>query len=264
MSNLDETRFASVIIASTRSLAAASRRGDVPRCSLSRTRKSDSNPRKELVRNQLIDKAADLFSKRGFSRTTINDIAEELGLRRSSLYHYFRNKEQILQAMIEDQTVAPSQLLKKLMDDTSLSPLERLEHAFRLSVMRKLADAARFRVLDQIEFEMPEDLAAEHKRNKRRVLELWSRLISDGVAAGALRNVDSRMAAFSILGMVNWTAWWYSATGEMTPQQIAQAITDIGIFGLARGAHDRAAPNTLGAAIKNLKADIAQLEQLAR
>lgn len=229
-----------------------------------RTRKTDDNPRKELVRNQLIDKASELFSKRGYSRTTINDIAEELGLRRSSLYHYFRNKEQILQALIEDQTVTPSQLLKRLLDDPNLSAMERLEQAFRLSVVRMLAEVARFRVLDQIEFEMPEDLAAEHKRNKRRVLELWSRLVSDGIAAGALRNVDNRMAAFSILGMINWTAWWYSASGEMTPQQIAQAITDIGIFGLARSPNDRPTPNTLGAAIKNLKADIAQLEQLAR
>jgi AcrR family transcriptional regulator len=231
---------------------------------LARTRTRNSNPRKELVRNQLIDKAAELFATRGYSRTTMNDIAEELGLGRSSLYHYFRNKEQILQALIEDQTVAPSQILKKLLDDASLSPLERLERAFTISVTRKLADAARFRVLDQIEFEMPETLSAEHRRSKRRVLDLWSRLISDGIAAGALRNVDSRMAAFAILGITNWTAWWYSSRGEMTAQQIADAMTDIGIFGLARGAHERPVASTLGAAIKNLKADIEHLEHLAR
>jgi AcrR family transcriptional regulator len=225
---------------------------------------ADSNPRKALVRSQLIDKAAELFAKRGYARTTMNDIAEELGLKRSSLYHYFRNKEDILDALIEDQTVAPGQMLRRLIDDTSLPPLEKLRRAFSESILRKLSESAQFRVLDQIEFEMPAHQADQHKRMKRQVLELWSQLISEGIASGDLRDVDSRMAAFAVLGIANWTAWWYSSSGKLSPKQIAEAMTDIGLFGLAPNREGTPAAGTVNAAIKTLKAQIEHLEHLTK
>jgi AcrR family transcriptional regulator len=225
---------------------------------------AESNPRKVLVRNQLIEKSAELFAKRGYARTTINDIAEELGLKRSSLYHYFRNKEEILDALIEEQTVAPSQMLQGLIDDASLPVLEKVRRAFSESISRKLSESARFRVLDQIEFEMPAHQASQHKRMKRQVLELWSQLISEGIASGDLRDVDSRMAAFAVLGIANWTAWWYSSSGKLTPMQIAETMTDIGLFGLARNREDAVSGRKVNAAIKSLKAQIEQLEHLTK
>jgi hypothetical protein len=101
-----------------------------------------------------------------------------------------------------------------------------------------------------------EDLAAEHKRNKRRVLELWSRLISDGIAAGARAcAIDSRMAAFSI----RWDDQLDCVVvlGERR-DGLADRAGDRRHWHIRFGeARDRPTPNTLGAAIKNLKADIA-------
>jgi AcrR family transcriptional regulator len=228
-------------------------------------RGTDGNPRKTLVRNQLIDKAAELFATRGYARTTMNDIAEELRLKRSSLYHYFRNKEEILDALIEEQTVAPTQMLKGLIARRSGTPLEKIREALTQSILRKLSESARFRVLDQIEFEMPEKQATQHKQMKRAVLELWSRLISDGVLSGDLREIDSRMAAFALLGITNWTAWWYSPGGKLTPEQIASAMTDIGLFGLAAEQNRAQKPEKrVGAIIDALKEQIESLEKLAK
>ena len=231
---------------------------------MKKRRAENENVRKELVREQLIDKAAELFATRGYSRTTIEDIAHELHLRRSSLYHYFRKKEEILEALIEEQTIGPSQSVENLFANEAMSPSERLRQAIMNSILRKLTGSARFRVLDQIEFEMPEKLAALHSRSKRHVLELWSRLISDAIAAGEVRQIDVRLAAFAMLGMAAWTAWWYSPEGKKSPQEIAETIADIGLRGLLRTDHDRAPADTLGAAIKALKEDLQTLERLAQ
>jgi AcrR family transcriptional regulator len=228
-------------------------------------RGSTSNPRKSLVRNQLIDKAAELFATRGYARTTMNDIAEELQLKRSSLYHYFRNKEEILDALIEEQTVAPTQMLKSLLARRSGTPLEKIRDALSQSILRKLSESARFRVLDQIEFEMPERQATQHRRMKRAVLELWSQLIADGIRCGDLRQIDSRMATFALLGITNWTAWWYSPDGKLTPEQIANAMTDIGLFGLAAAQGETKMPQRrVGAIIDALKEQIQSLEKLVK
>jgi hypothetical protein len=156
-------------------------------------------------------------------------------------------------------------MLKRLIAQRSMAPLEKIRDALAQSILRKLSESARFRVLDQIEFEMPETQATQHRQMKRAVLDLWSQLISEGVASGDLRDVDSRMAAFALLGITNWTAWWYSPDGKLTPAQIASAMTDIGLFGLA--AHQDAAQKPerrVSAIIDALKAQIASLEKLGK
>ncbi|HTZ01593.1 MAG TPA: TetR/AcrR family transcriptional regulator [Xanthobacteraceae bacterium] len=231
---------------------------------MKRKANGDANPRKDLVRERLIDTAAELFARRGYSRTTINDIAKELGLRRSSLYHYFRNKEEILDALIDQQTIEHAETLKNLLTDKSIKDIDKLHKAFTRSVLYKLTASARFRVLDQIEFEMPEKQAHEHRRRKREILELWSRLITEGIAAGELRPVDARMAAFALLGISNWTAWWYQKSGKLKPEEVAQALVEIGLYGIVRPEEDQKDARSLGAAIDRLKFDIRQLERLAR
>jgi hypothetical protein len=127
-----------------------------------------------------------------------------------------------------------------------------------------LTASARFRVLDQIEFEMPDKQAREHRRRKREILDLWSQVISQGIAAGELRPVDPRMAAFALLGISNWTAWWYQPSGKLTPEEVANALVEVGLFGMAQQGGARRDPNSLGAAIERLKLDLKQLERLAK
>ena len=67
-----------------------------------------------------------------------------------------------------------------------------------------------------------------------------------------------------MLGIANWTAWWYSPSGKLTPQQIAEAMTDIGLFGLAHNREAQPPARTVDAAIKTLKAQIEQLEHLTK
>src|SRR5213592_3878027 len=88
-----------------------------------------TNPRKELVREELIDIAAKMFDSKGFAQTGMGDIARELGLGRSAVYHYFRNKEEILAALVEAEALTPSQQLQELIGNKSLTATERLRRA---------------------------------------------------------------------------------------------------------------------------------------
>ena len=84
--------------------------------------RNGTNPRKELVREQLIDIAAQLFDSKGYAQTSINDIAREFGLGRSAVYHYFRNKEEILAALVEAEALTPSHQLQELIEQPGLTP----------------------------------------------------------------------------------------------------------------------------------------------
>ncbi len=192
-----------------------------------------NNPRKEIIRDELLTRAAELFDRRGYANTRMQDIAEELGLRRSSLYHYFSTKDDILIALIEKEAQVPALHLAELIADSSLTATARLRAALTGNIMRKLSGGPRFRVLDRTETEMPEALAATYGKAKREVLELYSAIIRTGIERGEFRKVDPRIATFAVIGMSNWTAWWYSPKGRYSPGEIADMITDFAIAALA-------------------------------
>lgn len=223
-----------------------------------------SSARKDLVRDELLGKAADLFARRGYANTTIQDIAQALGLSRSSLYHYFPSKDEVLRALIEAATAGSYGFLARLRDDTSLSAAERLRQAVLSSVARRLEGGSTMRVVERLEGDMPQELLEQFNSVRRQILQFYIDIIEAGIRSGEFRLVDTKIIAFAVLGMCNWTAWWYSPAGSRSPDQIAECMADFALKALERGEGARPSAATLGGAIRQLKDDIAALERLAK
>lgn len=192
-----------------------------------------SNPRRELVREQLIDIAASLFESMGFEQTSMNDIARALGLGRSAVYHYFGSKEEILAALVESESVTPSTELEQISAADGLSATEKLRRAIVGGVTRRLSGKSRFNILSRLEPQIPDALRPQYNVGRRHILDLYVGMIKDGIASGEFRQVDAKMAAFAVIGMANWTSNWYSATGSKTPAEIGLMVADFAIHALA-------------------------------
>lgn len=68
---------------------------------------------KETMRKSIVNAASDIFSKYGYKKTTMDDIAMALGKGKSSIYYYFRNKEEIFQAVLEQEVILLKSKLQK-------------------------------------------------------------------------------------------------------------------------------------------------------
>ena len=68
---------------------------------------------KESMRESIVNAAGDIFSKYGYKKTTMDDIAMALGKGKSSIYYYFRNKEEIFQAVLEQEVILLKSKLQK-------------------------------------------------------------------------------------------------------------------------------------------------------
>jgi AcrR family transcriptional regulator len=225
-------------------------------------RKFATNPRKELVREQLIDVAARMFDSKGYVQTGMGDIAQALGLGRSAVYHYFRNKEEILVALVEAEALTPSHQLQELIDDTSLTATERLRRAVTEGIVRRLSSGSRFLFFSRLEAQIPEHMGALYNQSRRQIYDFYVKCIRDGVRAGEFRDVDAKIAAFAVIGMANWTSRWYSASGPKTPREIADIIADMALQGLRKPDAAGADLNAVRATIQSLRAQIDSLDQL--
>jgi AcrR family transcriptional regulator len=190
--------------------------------------------RRQLVASELFEHAATLFAERGYGSTSLQDIADSIGLSRPALYRYIRSKEDVLAALVADLSQDSARSMAKIRERSDLDELERLREAIRDMALRVATKPVHFRVLVLAEGDLPPAIAPTHARAKREVLDHLLSLVQEATTAGFLRRVDAHVAVFAILGMANWTAWWYKPGGALTPEQLADEQSSIILDGLIR------------------------------
>ncbi|MCD5348211.1 TetR/AcrR family transcriptional regulator [Agromyces sp. S2-1-8] len=179
-------------------------------------------------RDEIIAIATRLIASRGYSSTTVRDIADEAGILSGSLYHHFSSKEAVLQ-----------EILRAFMGDT-LAHFERIvasegsyrehldqliEHAFltieqRPDEVRIYQNETGF-MMTQPGFEFLADGAA-------RIEELWLEQITAGQADGAFRDsVDPRLAFRFIRDAVWSTVFWYRPGGSHTAASVSENYLEL-------------------------------------
>jgi len=220
------------------------------------------SPRKDLVLEHLLNKAAELFLQRGYANTRMQDIAESMRMSRSSLYHYFENKEQVLMALTEGDVLVATGTLEALLNDGSISWTDKLRGWIEGNIREKLAGGARFRLVDRIHDDLPVDYREVFRKQRRKVLDLVTSVIEGGVRAGEFRAIDPKIIAFAVTGMSNWTAWWYSPNGRSTPDEIARQMTDFAMRGVQKATSDAQTRPDIEAALGQLRSAAETLQGL--
>ena len=218
--------------------------------------------KKAALRRGILEAASRLFSARGYGGTTLQHVADELGISRPALYYYFRSKEDILACLVEDITVAAEEQSRAALLDAQADPPAALRQAALRHAGQLLRHPLEFRVLDSAERDLPEAVRQRHDRAKRALLDNFTAIIARGIASGDFRPVDARIAAFGIIGMCAWTAWWFSPDGRLPASQVAEAIADMAVAAIRR--EEGGAGRALGPAelTRRLRADLALLEKL--
>ncbi|GAA2857159.1 TetR/AcrR family transcriptional regulator [Pseudonocardia halophobica] len=217
--------------------------------------------RRELVENELYEHATRLFAERGFAGTSLQDIADALGITRPALYYYVKSKDELLAKLVTEVTNGPLDELNALVERDE-DPVRRLRGIVEVIVGRRTTQPARFRLLIRSEAELPAELTTAYDESRRAVLKVIAGVVDDGVRAGRFRPVDARVAALGVLGMCNWVAWWFHPGGRDTAASVTDQLADMAVAALVRP--DGQAPEAEGpaAALKLLRQDLDHLERI--
>lgn len=229
---------------------------------MAEARKSPTS-RRRLVEREVLEKAAEVFARKGFAGTNLQDVADELGLSRGAIYYYYKDKDALLSALVEDVAVRAMEQVREMAKGDFASHAERLAAVVRSRTLGLLSRPNRMRLLVQSESDLPEPVASKHIKAKRQILDLQTELVQAGIDAGEFRPLDARMTAFALLGMVNWAAWWYQPEGRFSVEAIADFFVDCSLAMVLREPAEAGGAMTLGSAIARLRADLDRLERLA-
>jgi AcrR family transcriptional regulator len=179
---------------------------------------------------EILGAAMGAFRARGYHSTTLEDIADRLGVRKTALYHYFPDKDAILFAC-HKQSLA--ELSGHLAAARRAYPTAtaRLRHII-LEHVRVMTDSGEE---SPLAFDVPAlspPLQQKVIQARDRYERSLRRIIAEGVRSGEFRPVDPKIAVFVMLGAINWIARWYQPSGTMDPGAIAQQFADHLLGGL--------------------------------
>jgi AcrR family transcriptional regulator len=183
--------------------------------------------------SEILEHATRLFAERGYDGTTLQDIADAIGITRPGLYNYINSKEQLLAALVADVTENTAEIVRTLHSREDLDAVEKLRELVRALALQRAAAPQRFRVLDRTEAALPEEVAALHLKARREVLGEVMGIIEEGMESGLFRPRDARLAALSVIGMCNWIAWWFRPGPEHPAEPVADELAQNAVDMLA-------------------------------
>lgn len=214
-----------------------------------------------VVPQAILEAASNLFIQRGYEGTTMQDIAKELDISRSALYYYYKNKEEILVSLTEGLTLAAEQLASQVVEKGK-APEEALREIVYQHAKLILYRPVQFRVVDQALGSLPEKQRKIAETARRIVLQRFTEVIQRGIDEGRFRLVNARVTAFSLIGMCNWTAWWFKSAGAKSAEEIAEMLADLSLHALERGEVKKVGKAGLDETLRILEENLSQLKEV--
>lgn len=220
--------------------------------------------RNDAQRQSILEAASLLFIEKGFGGTSINDIADAMGVTRPALYYYFSSKEAMLEALTEEVTEKAGQLAKTVSARDALPPTDALRQLILQHANLILSHPLQFRVAERSESSLPEPHRSNAQAARRAVLDNFVSVIQRGIDAGQFRAENAHIAAFSIIGMCNWCAWWFDARGDVPADQVANTLAEFGLRGLTPDKLRTTRATTVDGAVNQMRDALSIMETLQK
>ncbi|WP_181779406.1 TetR/AcrR family transcriptional regulator [Pseudonocardia pini] len=169
--------------------------------------------------------AAKLFRERGYSGTTVRDLASEAGISSGSVFHHFKTKEEVLLRVVEEG-LAESMARIDAAVVAGMDPRETLRAMIRAHVGTLLEGSpAAMSVLFYERWSLSPESLSRLIGMRDQYEHEWDVALA-ALGGDYLNRSHRRLARLLLFGAMNWTAQWYSPSGEFSLDEISAALAD--------------------------------------
>jgi AcrR family transcriptional regulator len=186
---------------------------------------------------RVLTEAARLFRTKGYSATTMRELAAALDVNKATLYHYIGGKEDLLyQLSIES--------LERITTDVSRAialesdPLSRLVSAIKAHINTMLADRDKHATMLNELRALSGERATDVVELRDRYESLIRALLQEGLDRGLIRSDlgSVKYLTLALLNLLNWTIFWFEPDGELTPADLGEIFASIYLLGVTNDA----------------------------
>ena len=186
----------------------------------------------DFTRNRVFEVAAEVFHRKGYDNTSMSDVASAAGLTKAGLYHHISSKESLLYTVLDyGLDLTEAYVIRPLAEISD--PLARLETMIDLH-LRLVLEERNLEVTGLLH-ECRTLSASDRSRINRRKKEyvrMAAGIIADVTKKYHVKDVNPKLAAYALLGMLNWTYQWYKTSGSSTREEIVRTFQRIFLQGI--------------------------------
>lgn len=206
-------------------------------------------PKSELTRRKILDAAAWLFSRKGYSSTSLRDIGGRADILSGSIYYYFDTKDDILDAVLQEGLRALQSSVREAVEslpkDAQLRQrLSAAIHAHLAAVLSK-SDYVRANISEYQRASA--EVRARNLQLRHDYADYWRSLLATAQESNDIHaNVDLTLLRLFILGALNWAADWFDPRKDAV-EEISEKFTDYVCNGVAPQATNKKSAARLSA-----------------
>lgn len=177
-------------------------------------------------RNLIISEAAKLFREKGFSGSSMRDLAEKVGIEAASMYNHIRSKEEILEEICFNTGQKYGEQLKEI-DQQKISYAQKVEALIAFHVQMIIEDGNAVSVLNNDWKFLSSEKMTAFKKMRNEYEKHFAALITKGIEDGSFKKVNVSVALFTILSSLRWVELWYKPGRGVRKEDLAKDISAI-------------------------------------
>ncbi len=186
----------------------------------SKTGKREDRTQKRSL--EVLETATKVFYERGYAAASVQDIADELGILKGSLYYYIQTKEDLLYRVLESVQENVTDILDEVLAEEALNPLQRVASYVERQVEYNLTHLARISVYHHD----VDHLTGDRRAAVQQVREAHARRLSKVIARGQEQGLidpgpDARLLVNSVFSTIIWPYRWYQPGGNWSRAEVA-------------------------------------------
>lgn len=191
----------------------------------------DRESQHAIKRRAIAEQAAALFNEKGFHATSLNELAQRLGVTKGALYHYIAGKDDIALEILRTITQESRAVLAAARQDASASGLARLR-LFFVQYARMMATPMGACAVQLGSLPHSAQVRREMSAFLKGLDQALRGILQEGIEDGSIASCDIRMADFAMFGALHWLSRWYRADGAASPEELGEALFEVFARGL--------------------------------
>jgi len=177
-------------------------------------------------KDEIIQAAVSLFMEKGYTGTTMEDVAAKLLMTKGSVYYYFKDKQELLyqsQKMLLEKSIENIEVIKQAQD---LPVIERLRKSMIVHIKYLISERSGFETMVDPERYFTETQVEKIIKLRNNYEKNFDQLIIEGIERNVFASLDIKIVRNIVLGAMNWVIQWYSPKGEKDETEVAELISD--------------------------------------
>ncbi len=182
-------------------------------------------------RQHILETAAILFRDKGYSATSMRDLARAVGLQASSLYNHIESKEKLLQEICLANALKFLSMMEKV-EALDISVTGKVEHLLRLHIRTAMEDVTSVTSFNDEWRHLGEPYLSDFKDMRRDYEHRFMQILQQGMETGEIRAQEPQIVLYTLFSSLRWLYDWFQPGKRLSASEVEEEVLRLLLYGL--------------------------------